>query len=59
MKTHKGISKRVKKTSTGKLLRSKSNRRHLLTKKSGKTKRYLRRPDLVDKSVEKKYRDLI
>lgn len=59
MKSHKGISKRVKKTSTGKLKRSKAFRRHILTKKSGKTKRNLRQAGLVHKTFEKKYRDLI
>lgn len=58
-KTHKGIAKRVKKTSSGKLKRSKAFRSHILTKKSGKRKRNLRKADLIDKSIEKKYRDLI
>ncbi|MEJ6950012.1 50S ribosomal protein L35 [Natronospora cellulosivora (SeqCode)] len=59
MKTHKGIKKRVKKTSTGKLKRSKAFRRHIMTKKSGQRKRDLRKGGLIDKTIEKKYRDLI
>jgi len=43
LKPHKGLLKRVKVTGTGKLLRSKPGRRHLLSHKSGKTLRQMRR----------------
>lgn len=43
MKTHRGAAKRFKKTGTGKIKRSKAYRRHILTKKSPKTKRSLRK----------------
>ncbi|MFW5981566.1 MAG: 50S ribosomal protein L35 [Halanaerobiaceae bacterium] len=59
VKTHKGVAKRVKKTSTGKLKRSKAFRRHIMTKKSAKRKRDLRKGDLIDKTYEKRYRDLM
>jgi len=59
LKTHKGISKRMKKTSNGKLKRSKAFRNHILTKKSAKRKRGLRQPGLVHESIEKKYSKLL
>lgn len=42
LKTHKGAKKRFKVTANGKVLFSKKNRRHILTKKSSKRKRQLR-----------------
>ena len=41
MKTHKGAAKRYKVTGSGKIIRRKINRGHLLTKKSSKRKRRL------------------
>jgi large subunit ribosomal protein L35 len=41
MKTHKGTSKRVRVTGTGKLRRQKAGRRHLMEKKSAKYARRL------------------
>jgi large subunit ribosomal protein L35 len=46
-KTHKGASKRIKVTSGGKLLRRHSMHTHILTKKSSKRKRNLRKAALV------------
>lgn len=43
MKTHSGAKKRFKKTKNGLIKYSESNRRHLLTKKSSKRKRHLRK----------------
>ena len=40
-KSHSGISKRVKVTGSGKLLRQKAGRRHILEKKSSKLTRRL------------------
>ena len=48
MKTNKAAAKRFKVTGTGKLKRSKAYKRHILTKKTTKTKRNLRKPTLVD-----------
>lgn len=48
LKTKKAAAKRFKLTGTGKLKRSKAYRRHILTKKSPKTKRNLRKPTTVD-----------
>lgn len=39
LKTHKGIAKRIKISSTGKLLRRKAYRGHLLSGKQASTKR--------------------
>jgi large subunit ribosomal protein L35 len=41
MKTRKAAAKRFQKTGTGKLMRSKAFKRHILTHKSRKTKRNL------------------
>ncbi len=50
LKTKRAAAKRFKLTGTGKLKRNKAYRRHILTKKSAKTKRKLRKPGLVDES---------
>jgi large subunit ribosomal protein L35 len=42
MKTHRGAAKRFKRTGTGKIVRSKAFRQHILTSKSTKRKRGLR-----------------
>ncbi len=43
LKTHKGTKKRVKVTGTGKVMRHHSMTSHILTKKSTKRKRHLRK----------------
>ena len=48
MKTSRAAAKRFKLTGTGKLKRNKAYKRHILTKKSRKTKRNLRMPAMVD-----------
>ena len=48
MKTKKAAAKRFKVTGTGKLKRNKAYRSHILTKKTRKRKRNLRKPTLVD-----------
>jgi len=47
MKTHKGTAKRIKVTSTGKLLRRRAFGAHLLAKKSKSRKRAINTPALV------------
>jgi large subunit ribosomal protein L35 len=47
LKTRKGVAKRVRVTKKGKVLRSKGSRRHLLTARSEKRKRFLRKKALV------------
>ena len=57
MKTTKAAAKRFKTTGTGKLKRNKSNKRHIITKKSQKRKRKLRKAAMTDatnvKSIKK------
>ena len=48
MKTRRAAAKRFKLTGTGKLKRNKAYKRHILTKKSTKTKRNLRQPAITD-----------
>lgn len=48
MKTKKAASKRFKVTGNGKLKRYKANKSHILTKKTTKRKRNLRKATLVD-----------
>ncbi len=48
MKTSRSAAKRVKLTGTGKLKRNKAYKRHILTKKTRKTKRNLRKAAMVD-----------
>ncbi|NLK72727.1 MAG: 50S ribosomal protein L35 [Clostridiales bacterium] len=43
MKTHRGAAKRIKQTKSGMLKRSKAFKSHILTKKSQKRKRNLRK----------------
>ena len=53
-KTHKGAAKRFKLTAKGKVVRHHSMTSHILTKKTSKRKRRLRKPDLVAKANKKK-----
>ncbi|MCI8814485.1 MAG: 50S ribosomal protein L35 [Lachnospiraceae bacterium] len=48
MKTCKSAAKRFKKTGTGKLVRNKAYKSHILTKKSQKRKRNLRKSTVTD-----------
>ena len=48
MKTKRAAAKRFKVTGSGKLVRNKANKSHILTKKTTKRKRKLRRATLVD-----------
>ena len=42
LKTHRGAAKRFKKTGTGKIMRTKAFRRHILTSKPKRRKRHMR-----------------
>ncbi|GHU62404.1 50S ribosomal protein L35 [Clostridia bacterium] len=53
LKTKKAAAKRFKKTATGKLVRMKAYKSHILTKKSTKRKRNLRKDIVTDASNEK------
>ncbi len=48
MKSSKSAAKRFKKTGTGKLVRMKAYKSHILTKKSTKRKRNLRKSTVTD-----------
>ena len=50
LKTHRGAAKRFKKTGTGKFKRSKAFTRHIMTHKSSKRTKLLRKSGLVDQS---------
>ncbi|NVL91115.1 MAG: 50S ribosomal protein L35 [Desulfobacterales bacterium] len=59
MKTNRGAAKRFKVTGTGKIVYSKSNASHILTKKTSKRKRTLRKSGLIDKSNKDMVKQLI
>ena len=59
LKTHKGASKRFKKTGTGKIKRSKAYLRHILTSKAKKRKKKLRTATLVSDADAHKVRRMI
>ncbi len=59
MKTKRAAAKRVKKTGTGKLVRFKAYKSHILTKKSSKRKRNLRKSTVVSTSDMKRVANLV
>jgi large subunit ribosomal protein L35 len=48
MKTNRAAAKRFKRTGTGKFMRARANKSHILTKKSPQRKRRLRQTTIVD-----------
>ena len=56
MKSRSGAKKRFKPTGTGKFKRNKAYKRHILTKKTTKQKRGLRKAAMVDKTQEHQIR---
>ena len=59
MKTHRGAAKRFKATGSGKLKRAKAYRRHILTKKSAKTKMQLRKAGIVSEGDARRIAQLL
>ena len=59
IKTNRGAAKRFKKTGSGKFVFSKSHGNHILTKKSRKRKRSLRKSQIAEKSNRKELRLLL
>ena len=59
MKTNKAAAKRFKKTGTGELKRMKAYKSHILTKKTSKRKRNLRKSDLVDATNVKNMKKIL
>ena len=53
MKTRSAAAKRFKKTGSGKLMRMKANKSHILNKKTRKRKRNLRKLTMTDSTNEK------
>lgn len=58
-KSHSGAKKRFKLTAKGKVKRGHSLANHILTKKSTKRKRHLRKSTLVSPAFEKAIREMI
>ena len=58
-KTSRAAAKRFKKTGTGKLKRNKAFKSHILTKKSAKTKRNLRKPTMTDSTNVKNMKKIL
>lgn len=59
LKTHRGAAKRFKLTGKGKIKRSKAYTSHILTKKTTKRKRNLRRSAILVKGDHKRIRKLL
>ncbi len=59
IKTNKAAAKRFKKTGTGKLKRAKAYKSHILTKKSTKRKRNLRKSTVTDETNVKNMKKLL
>lgn len=59
LKTNRSAAKRFKKTGTGKLVRMKAYKSHILTKKSAKRKRNLRKSTVVDETNVKNMKKIM
>ena len=59
MKTHRGAAKRFKRTASGKIVRARSNKQHILTKKASKRKRRLRKSALVSPVDAKRVKQMV
>ena len=59
MKTSRAAAKRFKVTGTGKLKRSKAYKSHILTKKTQKRKRNLRKATVLDQSNVKNMKKIL
>ena len=59
IKTNRAAAKRFKKTGTGKVVRSKAYKRHILTKKSQKRKRNLRKATIMDQTNVKNMKKIL
>lgn len=58
-KTNRAMAKRIKKTASGKFLREKAFRSHILTSKTRKRKRQLRKVTVLDKTDEKRVKHML
>ncbi|MCB9205825.1 MAG: 50S ribosomal protein L35 [Ignavibacteriales bacterium] len=59
MKSNRGAAKTFRKTGSGKIKRNKAYKAHILTKKSPKTKRGLRKATLVSEADSKRVKTMI
>ena len=59
IKTNRAAAKRFKKTASGQLKRNKAYKRHILTKKTTKNKRNLRKPAIVDATNVKNMKKIL
>lgn len=59
MKSHRGAMKRFKLTGTGKIKRNKAYKSHILTKKSPKRKRGLRKSTILSKADHKRIKSVL
>jgi large subunit ribosomal protein L35 len=59
IKTHRGAAKRFKKTASGKFLRGKAFKRHILTSKPTQRKRHNRGTEVVDKADSPRLRKML
>jgi large subunit ribosomal protein L35 len=59
MKSHRGAAKRFKRTGSGKIVRARSNKQHILTKKASKRKRQLRKSALVSSVDAKRVKQMV
>lgn len=59
MKTNRATAKRVRRTGTGKFKRMQANKSHILTKKTTKRKRHLRKSTLASHADEGRLRRLL
>ena len=59
LKTHRGAAKRFKKTATGKFMRSKAFKRHILTSKTTKSKRHMRGTVEIDETDVPRLRKML
>ena len=59
LKTNRSAAKRFKKTGSGKLKRNKAYKSHILTKKTTKRKRNLRKAAMTDSTNEKNMKKIL
>ena len=59
IKTRRAVAKRFKVTGKGKLKRQHAFAKHILTKKTAKRKRHLRKSDIVNKADESRMKRML
>ena len=59
MKTKRGAAKRFRVSGTGRIKRAKAYRSHILTKKTTKRKRHLRRREVMGKAMQRTIKGLV